>query len=404
MKKITSVLSAVCMIVVALVCAFAIIIPGLDAKAETPQARVLTPGWQETPESTFDDSNFEPSEDGRSYTFVSVSSNVSGDVVIPASYNGLSVTTIGDKSFCRCTNLTSIIIPDSVTSIGAAAFYDCNSLTSITIPASVTDIGYTAFYYCPNLVIYCYENSVAHQYAIDNGIQYSLIDAAFGTTVELDSTDVMLNVGDTFSLSAFVSPADAADKTLTWTSSDESVATITVSGVAESPDNGAVESPDDNNGNWPPDLEDVGTELPDVGEWGVWALDVAGADSEAIVTAVGPGNATITVTTVDGNTATCEVVVRSNTLTFELINNGTEYKVSYCDTSASGEIIIPDTYNGKPVTSIGDNAFYCCTSLTSITIPDSVTSIGDYAFYCCASLTSITIPDSVTSIGDNAFY
>ena len=69
---------------------------------------------------------------------------------------------------------------------------------------------------------------------------------------------------------------------------------------------------------------------------------------------------------------------------------------------------IPETvtYNGTTysVTSIGDWAFYNCSSLTSVTIGNSVTSIGNWAFRDCSSLTSIIIPNSVTSIGDHAFY
>ena len=60
--------------------------------------------------------------------------------------------------------------------------------------------------------------------------------------------------------------------------------------------------------------------------------------------------------------------------------------------------------NDGSVTSIGDYAFYGCSGLTSVTIPDSVTSIGDSAFSGCSGLTSVTIGSGVTSIGDYAFY
>ena len=71
-------------------------------------------------------------------------------------------------------------------------------------------------------------------------------------------------------------------------------------------------------------------------------------------------------------------------------------------------IAIPSTitYEGQEyaVTSIGSMAFYGCSGLTSVTIPEGVTSIGESAFDHCGSLTSITIPESVTSIWEDAFY
>ena len=125
-------------------------------------------------------------------------------------------------------------------------------------------------------------------------------------------------------------------------------------------------------------------------------------------------------------------------LTYE-IEDG-EVTITDCDTSLSGDIVLPSKIEGKPVTSIGDWAFSGCSGLTSVTIPDSVASIGDYAFYGCKKLTQInvdtantvysnvngvlfnknktelirypegkadtsySIPDSVTSIGIGAFY
>ncbi len=73
----------------------------------------------------------------------------------------------------------------------------------------------------------------------------------------------------------------------------------------------------------------------------------------------------------------------------------------------SGSVTIPSsvTYNGTTysVTEIGEHAFYFCTGLTEVTIPNSVTSIEEYAFYGCSGLTSVTIPNSIISIGDGAF-
>ena len=73
----------------------------------------------------------------------------------------------------------------------------------------------------------------------------------------------------------------------------------------------------------------------------------------------------------------------------------------------SGEVVIPESVDHEgttySVTSIGEEAFYNCDGLTSVTIPNSVKSIGYYAFEGCSGMTSVTIPNSVTSIGYNAF-
>ena len=78
--------------------------------------------------------------------------------------------------------------------------------------------------------------------------------------------------------------------------------------------------------------------------------------------------------------------------------------ITYVDRTISGDITIPSTLGGYPVTKIGTSAFSTCYDLTNVIIPDTVTSVGESAFHCCTSLTSINIPNSVTSIGYGAFY
>ena len=98
----------------------------------------------------------------------------------------------------------------------------------------------------------------------------------------------------------------------------------------------------------------------------------------------------------------CLYYYKNEGVKFTFNSSTSTYSVTdYAGTAKA--VTIPSKYNGYAVTSIGSSAFWDCTSLRSITIPDSVTSIGEEAFYGCSSLTSITIPEGVTSIGEDVF-
>lgn len=89
-------------------------------------------------------------------------------------------------------------------------------------------------------------------------------------------------------------------------------------------------------------------------------------------------------------------------LVFDLVGSSA-YSVRAANTSISGDIDIPQTYNGKPVVVIQNSGFKDCSSLTSILIPNSIKSIGINAFENCSNITEITIPEGVTLIGNNTF-
>ena len=88
---------------------------------------------------------------------------------------------------------------------------------------------------------------------------------------------------------------------------------------------------------------------------------------------------------------------------FTLNLAGDSYTVTGKKSGGGGELVIPETYNGKPVTHIAQKAFYNWEELTSVVIPDSVLSIGSYAFKGCTNLTSVTIGKSVRTIHESAF-
>ena len=283
----------------------------------------------------------------------SYTNEYSGSVTIPetVTYYGTtySVTSIGYSAFYNCSRLTSITIPNSVTSIGYYAFEDCSGLTSVTIGNSVTSIGDYAFWDCSSLT----------SITIPNSVKY-IGDGAFEACSGL--TSIVVEEGNT--------RYDSREN---------------CNAIIETNSNTLI-------------LGCQNTIIPNsvtsIGDYAIY--NCSGLTSITIpnsVTSIGDGafeacSGLTSIIVEEGNTRydsreNCNAIIETNSNTLILGCQNT---------------IIPNS-----VTSIGEAAFACCESLTSITIPNSVTSIGKRAFYNCKGLTSITIPNSVTSIGWAAF-
>jgi len=120
---------------------------------------------------TFTDNNLKykvTSESPRTVTLTGYNSpKPTGTLIIPATANGYSVTSLGNKAFRSCSGLTSVVIPTGVTSIGNSAFSGCDALKSVTIPDGVTSIGDNAFYFCGELKSVTIPESVT---SLGNGI------------------------------------------------------------------------------------------------------------------------------------------------------------------------------------------------------------------------------------------
>lgn len=95
--------------------------------------------------------------------------------------NGAAFTSVGEGAFRNCSSLIAFDVPSELRSIGSAAFQN-TALEKVTLGMNVTEIGADAFSGCQNLLIRCYKDSVAHQFAQENDIPFELISETLGYT------------------------------------------------------------------------------------------------------------------------------------------------------------------------------------------------------------------------------
>ena len=288
------------------------------------------------------------------------------------------VTTIGDFAFSGCDSLTSITIPDSVTTIGDYAFSGCDSLTSVTIGDSVTTIGQNAFYCCTSLTSVTIGDSVT-----------TIGDWAFCSCEKLTAVtipDGVTTIGDNAFGSCYSLTSVTIPDSVTTIGADAFSWCTSLTGIHVAQNNPKYSSD----------------------EKGV----LFNKSKTELIRAPGgiSGSCTIpaSVTTIgdnafDGCNSLTGIWVNENNPKYSSDEKGVLFNKSKTELirapeGISGNYTIPDS-----VTTIGERAFYSCSSLTTVNMGDSVTAIGDYAFLYCGSLTSITIPDSVEKIGHYAF-
>lgn len=270
------------------------------------------------------------------------------------------VIRIGNNAFSNCSGLKTVSIPNSVTEIGEEAFY-CSGLTSVTLPEGLKDIEDMVFQGCSGLTTIVIPNSVksiGFQAFCDCGRLTSVI---IGSGMKRVGQSAFINCYNLKNVYCYAEKVPEADM-----SSFDHPERIS--------------------------LHVQTTSIDDYKAVELWNnfRAILSVDDVASFTAHTAENVEMLFTITSVQEKTCMV-------------GEDGWDTLAIDNATKGVITIPEIVEGFRVTTIGSKAFYNCSGLTAVNIPNSVTEIGEEAFYYCSGLTSVTLPEGLKDIEDMVF-
>ena len=312
-------------------------------------------------------------------------------VDIPATTNGMPVTSIADNAFLNRFTLAKVTIPYNVTNIGNSAFSQSqhgspSSLTNVIISDSVISIGNSAFSSCTslsNLVIGTNVITIGSSAFFNTGLTNIIIpDSVIGIGASACSSSKLISASIGNGVTNIADQAFAGCTNLTNVKIGTNVTSI---GVAAFQSCRSL-----NNFILPTNVTSIG------GSGFAGCRSLTSFYIHSGLTNIGSG--------AFGSCAyMTEIIVDPLNPFFSSVDgvffDKSQAIIIQCPCGKTGTYTIPSS-----VITLSNAPFYTCTSLTNVIIPNSISSIGRYAFGQCVSLTGVTIPNSVTSIESYAFY